>query len=347
MAASNLGSSPRPTHFDCLALGETMVRFSPPGENLLAQSPLVETHVGGSETNTLVGLARLGHRAAWLSRLTDNALGQWVASAIAAHGVDTSRVLWTGDDRVGIYFYERGQRPRGPRVLYDRQGSAFSQLEPQRDYANLAATTSASWFHTTGITLAVSSGARQCATSIARQLASRGTKISFDTNYRARLWTTSQARRHCRPFLQESHLVFIPLRDLSIFFDLDPSDPPSWTGAFRAVAPRATVVITCGASGAMAFEPSGACLHQATVPVDRRERLGSGDAFTAGFLSAWMEHQDLAAALRRGNAAAALKCTIPGDLPWIDRHDVDRVAAQMPAPSTDMTLVASTRDEWR
>ncbi len=338
----------RTAEFDLVALGETMVRFSPPGESLLAQSPSVEMHVGGSESNTLVGMSRLGRRTAWLSRLPRHAIGDLVEKAIAAHGVSTSHVLWTPEGRVGIYYMERGAHPRAARVIYDRRESAFSRIDPNRDYVDLFGRISAAWFHTTGITLAVSKGARQCAMGIAEQAIRCGTRISFDTNYRARLWTAQEARDYCRPMLHRADLVFVPLRDLSIFFDVDPSDPPQrWTAALQAVAPRAIVVVTCGTDGALAIDGGGKVVHQPTIAVERRERLGSGDAFTAGFLATWSQTADVELALRRGNAAAALKCTIPGDLPWIDPEEVDRLARRLPASSSDPTLPPQCSDGWR
>ena len=114
---------------DVQTIGETMLRFTPPAFERFGQSRAVEMHVGGSESNTAVGLARLGHRARWISRMTDNPLGRWIVREIASHGVDDSYVIWTDEDRVGTYYMERGLPPRDSRVFYDREASAISRLQ--------------------------------------------------------------------------------------------------------------------------------------------------------------------------------------------------------------------------
>ncbi len=116
--------------YDVITLGETMLRLSPPEPLRIEQASHYEMHVGGSESNVAVGLARLGLRVAWLSRLTDNALGHTIENAIRAYGVDTSHIVWTNEDRVGLYFYEPGGAPRSGKVIYDRAGSAASRIQP-------------------------------------------------------------------------------------------------------------------------------------------------------------------------------------------------------------------------
>ncbi len=92
--------------YDVLTLGETMLRFTPPARNRLEQTDHLQVHVGGSESNTAVGLARLGLKTAWLSRLPSTALGRMVSGELNKFGVDTSHVIWTDSDRVGLYFLE-------------------------------------------------------------------------------------------------------------------------------------------------------------------------------------------------------------------------------------------------
>ncbi len=108
------------TRYDVITLGETMLRFTPPQLKRLEQTTGFDIEVGGTESNTAVGLARLGLNVAWLSRLTDNPLGRIIEQAIAKNGVDTSHIIWTDQDRVGLYFLEEGRIPRGSRVIYDR-----------------------------------------------------------------------------------------------------------------------------------------------------------------------------------------------------------------------------------
>src|SRR5438067_13128393 len=115
---------------DVIAVGEAIVRLSPPNFRRLEQAASLDVQVGGAELNTAVGLARLGRSTAWVSRLTDNPLGRLIANQARAAGVSSEHVVWTKEDRVGLYFLEFGAAPRASSVLYDRKGSAIAAIQP-------------------------------------------------------------------------------------------------------------------------------------------------------------------------------------------------------------------------
>src|SRR5881227_2779255 len=145
---------------DVITFGEAMIRLSPPNFRRLEQAQSLDLQVGGAELNTAVGLARLGHSTAWVSRLTDNPLGRLIANRAREAGVDTEHVVWTKDDRVGVYFLEFGAAPRASSVLYDRKGSAIAGVKPGMvPWASVLA--GAKWFHVTGITPALSGSAAE------------------------------------------------------------------------------------------------------------------------------------------------------------------------------------------
>src|SRR5689334_7967040 len=114
--------------YDFLTLGETLLRLSPPGMLRLDQARAFEVGVGGSELNVACVLARLGRRVAWVSRLPAGPLGRIVDGEAKRHGVDTSFVRWIDGARLGLTFFEAGPAPRNARVIYDRKGSAASEL---------------------------------------------------------------------------------------------------------------------------------------------------------------------------------------------------------------------------
>ena len=116
--------------YDVVTFGEAMVRLSPPNFRRLEQARSLDVQVGGAELNTAVALARLGHSSAWVSRLTDNPLGRLIANHAREAGVTTEHVVWTKDDRVGVYFLEFGAAPRASSVLYDRKGAAIAGIKP-------------------------------------------------------------------------------------------------------------------------------------------------------------------------------------------------------------------------
>src|SRR5215470_13901989 len=145
---------------EIITFGEAMVRLSPANFRRLEQARSLELSVGGAELNTAVGLARLGHTAAWVSRLTRNPLGRLIANHAREAGVSTEHVLWTDEDRVGVYYLEFGAAPRASSVLYDRKGAAIANVRPGMvPWSNVFA--GAKWFHVTGITPALSATAAE------------------------------------------------------------------------------------------------------------------------------------------------------------------------------------------
>src|SRR3954471_16628857 len=143
---------------EVVTFGEAMVRLAPPNFRRLEQARSLDVQVGGAELNTAVGLARLGRKTAWVSRLTDNPLGRLIANHGREAGVSTDHIVWTKDDRVGVYFLEFGAAPRASSVLYDRKGSAIAAIAPGMvPWAQVFA--GVKWFHVTGITPALSPSA--------------------------------------------------------------------------------------------------------------------------------------------------------------------------------------------
>src|SRR5947209_2358465 len=145
---------------DVITFGEAMIRLAPPNFRRLEQARSLDVQVGGAELNTAVALARLGRRTAWVSRLTNNPLGRLVANRAREAGVSTEHVVWTGEDRVGVYFLEFGAAPRASSVLYDRKGAAIANVRPGM-VAWPAVFAGARWFHVTGITPALSLSAAE------------------------------------------------------------------------------------------------------------------------------------------------------------------------------------------
>ncbi len=321
--------------YDVVTFGETMLRFTPAKLQRFEQADAFEVHIGGSESNTAVGLARLGLRVRWLSRLTDNPLGHRITRAIAQHNVDTSAVVWTPEDRVGIYYLEEGVAPRGSQVVYDRRGSAISRMHPNELPRDIFQPGQGTLFHTTGITMALSDSTAATA-ELAMELAKQsGWLVSFDLNYRQKLWTPTEALARCELIMQQADLVFMPLRDARLLYSL-PAEIPA-EDVMRSLAarfPQTKLIMTLGNQGSMACD-GNQIFTEAAFPAGEVGRLGGGDAFSAGFLYSYLAKPDLATALRWGNAAAAMKYSIPGDLPLFTHAEV----AQLIERGSQTTLV--------
>jgi 2-dehydro-3-deoxygluconokinase len=319
--------------YDVVTLGETMLRFTPPGLQRLEQATSLEIEVGGTESNMAIGLARLGLNVLWLSRLTANPLGQMIARTIAGYGVDTSRVVWTDEDRVGLLFFEEGKPPRSSRVIYDRRQSAISQMRLEELPTDLFQPDTARLFHTTGITVAISPRSAATVQHAAHLAKAAGWLVSFDINYRRQLWDPAAALQGCEPYCAMADLLFVPRGDACTLYGFTPS-----TEAERILEtlvkryPQATIVLTLGAQGALGYAPPGQVVRQDAFPAQEVGRLGGGDAFAAGFVYRYLTVSSpsdrLAQALRWGAAMAALKYSVLGDIPVVERHEVEALLAQ-------------------
>lgn len=314
--------SPTTKRFDCITLGETMLRLSPPGTQRLEQTRSLGLHIGGAESNFAAALARMGQRVAWVSRLPQNPLGLQTAQAIRQQGVNIEGVRWAENERMGLYFVEHGPAPRGVRVWYDRAGSAASRMSPEDLPLDMIA--ASRWLHLTGITPALSAGCAATAQAAMQHARQHGLMISFDVNYRALLWPPEQAASILEPLCQEADYVTAALRDaVSLFGAPDRADQ-----AAQALQARwgGTVLITSGDSGAVACDgiqiTNGAAFLTTIV-----DRLGAGDAFSAGVICRLLEAAPLADALNFGAALAALKLTIEGDMALVNRSEVEALIA--------------------
>ncbi|MCA9908263.1 MAG: sugar kinase, partial [Anaerolineae bacterium] len=202
--------------FDLITLGETMLRLMPPHGLRLGQSSTLDMQFGGAESNVAANLARLGRRVSWWSRLPDSPLGRQLAASLRGQGVDTSHVLWTENDRLGLYFVEQGEPPRGVQVWYDRAHSAASQMQPE--HVADAWLASARWLHLTGITPALSEACRATVEAVLRRARAKGLRISFDVNYRALLWSAEAAAAVLSPLCAAADIAFVALRDAHTLF---------------------------------------------------------------------------------------------------------------------------------
>lgn len=311
----------RAREWDVLTFGETMLRLSAPGFSRLEEAVSLDVRIGGSESNTAVALARLGMQVAWWSKLPANPLGRRIENEIRRWGVDTSPVLWDTSPtaRAGSYFLDFGLPPRGIDVYYDRAHSSASTLlleEVDEDAIGRARL-----LHLSGITPALSPS---CAEAVAHAIAVAGrknTRVSFDINYRAKLWDAASARRTLEPLLPRIDLLLTPLADAALLFDITGSGP-SVARELKARYGVGTVVVTCGGDGAVACDDQG---DQAAAPYALGQvvdRVGAGDAFNAGAILGYLRN-DLRAGLEYGVAMAALKHTMPGDLLLSTRHEIE------------------------
>lgn len=307
---------------DVLTFGEVMIRLGAPvGESLESASHLT-VHAAGAEANVAVTLARMGFRSGWISKLADNPLGRRMAGELRRHGVDTSAVIWTAGARAGLYFVEHAPPPRGVTVYYDRAGSAFSTITPEE--IDWSCVRSAKWVHLTGITPALSDSCARTAARAIKEARAAGSRISFDVNFRRKLWTADRARAALDPLVDGVDILIAAQEDARDVFQVD-GDSTGLAARLRGRSHAVAAIVTAGAEGAYLADATGV-RHEPAVPGGEVDPIGRGDAFAAGVLWGALE-SDLAAGLRYGAALAALSQTYWGDVPWSTRQDVLAVLA--------------------
>jgi len=317
---------------DIVTFGETMIRLSPPDYLRLEQTAALNLSAGGAELNVAAGVARLGHTSAYLSRLPSNPLGRLVANKARELGVDVSHMLWTDDERMGLYFVEFGAAPRPTRVYYDRKESAFAHIQPGMvDWADVLR--GVRIFHVGGITPALSTSVFEVQKEAMIAAHEAGCLVSYDVNYRAALWTVDEARKVQLPLMEHVDILITSLPDQPNVTELmsglagdDPAEMARLVAekfGFRAVlvTMRKSLSARRASVGSLAFARNQVYTDR-RYEVETVDPLGGGDACVAGFLSGYLE-DDIQLGVRLGNAFSALQQTAPTDLPWPTRAEVE------------------------
>src|SRR5437773_4612541 len=314
--------------YDVITFGEAMVRLSPLNFRRLEQARSLDVQVGGAELNTAVGLARLGRSTAWVSRLTRNPLGRLIANHAREAGVGTEHVVWTDDDRVGVYYLEFGAAPRASSVLYDRKGAAIANIRPGMvSWTSVFA--GVKWFHVTGITPALSATAAETTREALQAARAAGVRTSIDLNYRVKLWTTAEAGRWMSEFMQLCDVLITTEEDIERVFQITGKDYEDAAVQVAQRFPLQIVAITLRENplvwknswSAIAYR-GGTVQRTRSYEVEIVDRLGAGDSFAAGFIHGMLDG-DLQRALDYGVAMSALKHSIPGDFAWVTPEEVE------------------------
>ena len=299
-----------------VTFGEAMVRFSPPASQRLEQTSTLEASVGGSELNVAVLAARLGVTARWVSRLPDNALGRMIEARACEQGVD-AHVEWTAEGRVGLYFVEIGGA-RISSVLYDRAGSAISRVTPGSvDWATVFA--GARWYHVSGITPALSDTAAKVTAESLAAAKRAGLTVSYDLNYRSKLWSTKQARAVQEPLMEHVDLLIVSEEDARVIFGAESAESLAKRFEIGAVAITLrdqTLAAVIAADGKVYSAPR--------FEGESVDPIGGGDAFCGGLIVSRLDGRGWDDAARFASATAALKHKIPGDFCLVTRNEVEQ-----------------------
>lgn len=305
---------------EVVTVGEAMLRlWVPPGERLETASHF-RVAVAGAEANVAIALTRLGHTVVWFSRLPSNALGHRVAREIGRHGVDTSNVKWVDEARLGTYFVELSVPPRPTGIVYDRAASAAAGLTvADIDWGLVEQATLA---YVSGITPALSVGCSDVAQRLLSEASSVGIPGVLDINYRQKLWGRDEARGALLELSRLASTIITTEEDVRDVFQIV-DDTDAVLQKFADLTGAQQVVVTRGAKGAVWWD-DGSTGSAAGFDASIVDRIGAGDAFTAGVISGVLGGS-LAEGVELGLAMAALKLGLHGDQLIADRADIDAI----------------------
>ena len=325
--------------------GELMLRLKTPGYQRFSQATSLDATFGGGEANVAVSLAQFGHQARFVSAMPANPLGDWAIAELRKVGVDTSFILRQGE-RLGVYFLEAGASQRASNVIYDRAGASAALIQPgQVDWA--AAFAKASWYHVTGITPALSASA--CAVCRESLVAARsaGLSVSFDLNYRKKLWSGAKAGEVISTLMPLVDVAIANEEDCEKVFGIKAAGSDMSAGAidhqrYLDVAGQLTKRFPNLSHVAITLRESLSASHNrwSGLLVDRNghsfsrrheltivDRVGGGDSFAGGLIHALLGKRPRDQAIEFAAAASALKHSLMGDFNLISVAEVEALVA--------------------
>jgi 2-dehydro-3-deoxygluconokinase len=317
---------------DALGFGELLLRLSAEQGERIASGGRFRKFAGGAELNVMAGLAQLGLHTGILSRLAANPMGDYIRGEAQGKGVDC-RYLQADqarDARTGLYFYEQGDAPRKPTVVYDRKNSSFTGFSAQSVPQEVFESTKL--FYTSGISMACSPHCRNQVDSLLRSFKEAGGIIAFDVNYRESLWSEEKAREAIESILPLVDILFVSEESSRRMFhktgsleDILRSYCTQYGISVAATTQRTVYNTHSQTFGSLIYGAKEDAFF--TEPpyegIEVVDRIGSGDAFVSGVLYGILERRDLRSAVSYGNAACAAKCTVGGDLPCVNRSELD------------------------
>ena len=305
-----------------LTLGEIMLRLSTV-ESRLAETSEMQAHYGGGEANVAISLANFGHQAYFASKVPDNALGLAVKHHLNRFGVHTDYLLF-GGQRLGIYFLEQGFGIKAANVVYDHAYSSFSQMK-ENEWERLDLFAGIDLFHLSGITPALSPAWVELLIKLMQEAKSRKVKISFDINFRGKLWSQAQASVALKQILPYVDYLSAGKLDAQYLLGIENAQDLSLEQCYQEIKkryPNIQVIYSTNRTilSAKHNQLQGTIYSQnqyyksevIDIP-DIIDRVGGGDAYSAGILHGLLSGYSAQEIVNFATAASALKHMVYGD----------------------------------
>lgn len=297
---------------DVVTIGEAMAMFVADECGDLASASHFSKRIAGAELNVAIGLARLGLKVGWVSRIGDDAFGRFTCQQLDHEGVDRRLVTTDSHYPTGFQLKSKVDDGSDPRVEYFRKGSAASHLSVDDFALNPGYFTSARHLHLSGVAAALSDSSLALLQKVADEMKREGKTISFDPNLRPVLWSSEQQMaKQLNGLAQFADWVLPGIKEGQILTGY--TQPEAIADFYLAMGVKA-VVIKTGSDGAWYKTADGDSGQIAAVRTDNVvDTVGAGDGFAVGVISALLEGKPLPAAIRRGNKIGSLAIQAIGD----------------------------------
>ncbi|MGB6129710.1 MAG: sugar kinase [Psychrilyobacter sp.] len=323
-----------------ITLGEIMLRLSPPNRDKFLGTPSFQANYGGGEANVAVALANYGIETAFVSKLPNNEIGDSAINHLRSFGVNTSSVV-RGGDRVGIYFLENGFSLRNSKVIYDRKDSAISTALIS-DFEIESILKGWDILHLSGITLGISNNGFEISKAFMKKAKELGMEISFDFNYRSKLWSLEDAGKKIHEILKYVDIAFAGHLDFTNILRIVPEQPLEkidlleyYKDLYQKVNSKYNFKYIVSSirdvKSASNNTYAGICYDGKTIyrsksyEVDIIDRVGTGDAYTAGFLCGYAMQKEIDYTINIATASSVLKHTISGDVTLVKLAEVEEL----------------------
>ncbi len=336
--------------YDMMGFGEAMIRFTSPEHMRLEQSSYLQMAIAAAELNCCVNISGLGLKTAYVTKLVDTWSGNYIINHGREHGVDMSEVKLvpfdgSGKTRNGFCFLEVGIGPRASRQIYDRGHSAISKVEPgDFDWEKLLSGTK--WFHTTGITTAISENAAAQAVESLKAAKKLGVTTSFDLNFRSTLWTGEKAQETMKSVMPYIDVIIGNEEDFGKMLGIKAEgtgehyskiDPENYRAVAEKVLKVYPNVIAVGTTlrevkTALLNDWRTVMMYKGNYYVSRKyenleiyDRTGGGDSFASSMIWGLLEDKEPQEIIDFSAAYSALCHTFMGDWNWAYKEEAMRV----------------------
>lgn len=318
-----------------LGFGEIMLRLTPPNNQKIIQANSFDAVYSGGEANVIASLAMFGHDTKFVTKLPNNYLGQKVINKFRGYNVDVNDII-LGEGRLGIYYSEIGHGLRSTEVIYDRKYSAISMASKEEFNLNKMLE-DVGIVHLSGITPALSKELYNFIIKLVKTCKNKGILVCYDSNYREKLWSIDEAGelfKEILPYIDIAFLGYLDMVNILKFKDKNLEFEENLEDLYRRLfekypnlkyaACTKRTVNSINNNSLKGYLFNGEKLLKSNeYTFDILDRVGGGDAFTAGILHGILKEMNEERIVEFGICASSLKHSIIGDINIIDEDTVN------------------------